>query len=100
MKMNPSRRLCEIARMMTKSQATNEQITKELASMTKEEWSEQCGILDRFFNKYNISFYQRWEWAHIDFCNIAAANDVDEATLLIAYMEWLRTPEAENLLQK
>lgn len=91
MKMNPSSRQCEIARAMTKSQATNEQITKELAGLTTTEWYEQCKILDDFLMESKVLLDMGWELLCTDFYNIAAANDVDEATLFVAYMEWCRS---------
>ena len=89
MNMNPSFRQCQVARAMTRSQATNEQIVRELASMTETEWSVQCEILDKFLVANDVSFDKGWDLMCIDFCNIASANDVDEATLFVAYMEWL-----------
>lgn len=89
MNIKPSFRHCEIARYITKSQATNEQIAKELASMTETEWSKQCKILDNFLIVHDIPLDKGWELMCVDFYNIASANQVDEATLFVAYMGWL-----------
>ena len=92
----PSFRQCEVARIMTKSQATNEQIIKELASMTTAEWYKQCKILDNFLVANNIPLDKGWNLLCADFCNIASVNNVNEATLFVAYMEWLQTQKREE----
>ena len=92
----PSFRQCEVARVMTKSQATNEQIIKELASMTTAEWYKQCKLLDNFLVAHNIPLDKGWDLLCSDFCNIASVNNVNEATLFIAYMEWLQTQKREE----
>ena len=89
MNMKPSTKQCEIARAMTKSKATDSQITKELATMTESEWCKQCEILDKFLSKHNIPLDKGWDLLCIDFISIASANQVDEATVFVAYMEWL-----------
>lgn len=94
--MKPSIRQCEIARVMTRSQATDEQITKELASMTTTEWYKQCKILDNFLFAHDMPLDKGWDLLCSDFYNIAAANEVDEATLFVAYMEWLQTQKEKE----
>ena len=54
MNRKPSYRQCELARAMTRSSVTDLQITRELASMTTEEWSKQCKILDNFLIAHDI----------------------------------------------
>lgn len=88
MNMNPSKKQCEIARAMTKSNASDDVIKHELKKLTEAEWYEQCSILDKFLQKYNIPFDKGYQLANIDFINIGAANGVDEATVFVAYMEW------------
>ena len=84
---NPSDRQCEIARAMTKSNASDEQITKELSTMTANEWEEQCRILDKALVEHNMPFDKGWNIMCADFINIGAANSVDEATVFVAYMD-------------
>ena len=36
----------EIAKVVTKNQITDEEINKELVLLSKEEWDEQCALLD------------------------------------------------------
>lgn len=38
----------QIARLLTKSKVSDEQIEKELSSMTALEWDRICNILDNF----------------------------------------------------
>lgn len=89
MNMKPSSKQCEIARAMTRSEVTNSQIMRELSTMTESEWDKQCEILDKFLKEHNISFDKGWDLLCTDFINIAAANQVDEATLFVAYMDWM-----------
>lgn len=89
MNKKPSNRQCELARAMTKSNATNLQITKELSTMTEAEWNKQCEILNNFLIAHNVPLDKGWDLMCNDYYNIAAANDVDEATLFVAFMEWL-----------
>lgn len=84
---NPSDRQCEIARAMTKSNASDEQITKELSIMTALEWEEQCQILDKVLKEHNMPFDKGWNIMCADFINIGAVNSVDEATVFVAYMD-------------
>lgn len=88
MNLNPSDRQCEIARAMTKSEASNEVIREELKKLTESEWSEQCTILDKFLKEHDTSFDNGFHIMVGDFINIGAANGVDEATVFVAYMEW------------
>lgn len=85
----PNNKQCEIARAMTRSEATDLQITKELATMTETEWYKQCEILNDFLIAHNKPLDEGWNIFCDDFCTIAAANQVDEATLFVAYMNWL-----------
>ena len=88
MNMNPSKKQCEIARVMTKSNASDDVIRAELRKLTESEWYVQCSILHKSLQKYNIPFDKGYQLANIDFSNIGAANGVDEATVFVAYMEW------------
>ena len=89
MNMKPSTKQCEIARAMTRSEATDLQITKELATMTESEWYKQCEILNNFLIAHNMPLDKGWDIFCNDFYNIASSNQVDEATLFVAYMSWL-----------
>lgn len=83
----PSNRQCEIARVMTKSSASDIQISNELGTMTQQEWIEQCKILDKALIEHNMPFDKGWNIMCADFINIGAANSVDEATVFVAYMD-------------
>lgn len=85
----PNKKQCEIARVMTKSKATDSQIINELLTMTESEWCKQCEILNNFLIAHNMPMNEGWNIFCNDFYNIAAANQVDEATLFVAYMNWL-----------
>lgn len=87
--MNPSKRQCEIARVMTKSEASDAVIKSELKKLTDAEWNEQCTILDRILKKHDAPFDKGFHTLCIDFINIDAANGVNEATVFVAYMNWL-----------
>lgn len=89
MNTKPSTKQCEIARAMTRSKATDLQITKELATMTESEWYKQCEILNNILIAHNMPLDKGWDNLCIDFCNIASANQVNEATLFVAFMSWL-----------
>lgn len=93
MNVNPSIRLYEIARAMTDSQATNEKIAEELANSTITEWNRTCESLERFLAEDNVGLDEGFDsLEHI--INIAAGDGIDEATLLVAYMEWLCTQKS------
>ena len=96
MNRKPSYRQCELARAMTRSSVTDLQITKELASMTTEEWNKQCKILDNFLIAHDMPLDKGWDLMCNDFYNIASANHVNEATLFVAYMDWLQTQKREE----
>ena len=53
------------------------------------EWNEQCTILDRILKKHDAPFDKGFHTLCIDFINIGAANGVNEATVFVAYMNWL-----------
>lgn len=88
MNMNPSRKQCEIARAMTKSNVSDDVIREELRRLTESEWNEQCSILDNELKEHNAPFDKGFPIMVDDFVNIGAANGVDEATVFVAYMEW------------
>ena len=88
MNMNPSKKQCELARVMTSSNVPDGVIKKELRKLTESEWFEQCAILDKFLQKYHIPFDKGYPLAKADLINIGTANGVDEATVFVAYMEW------------
>ena len=80
---------CDVARVMTLSEATNETIRSELKKLSSVEWDEQCTILDSLIHKHDMPFDKGYPIMVADFINIGAANEVDEATVFIAYMNWL-----------
>ena len=42
----------EIAKVVTKRQITDEEINKELTLLSKEEWDEQCALLDKTMKEH------------------------------------------------
>ena len=85
----PSNRQCKLARLLTGGKASDEQIYRELNSMSQPDWDKQCEILNNFIVAHNMPLDEGWALMRNDFYNIASANQVDEATLFVAYMEWL-----------
>lgn len=93
MNKKPSNRQCEIARLLTRSRATDERITKELNCTSMEEWDEMCVALDNLLQEHNTSFDKGWNTTVEDFISISAPEGVDEATLFVAYMNWMSDKE-------
>lgn len=90
MNMKPSNRQCELARAITKSEASDHLIEKELNCTTQEEWDEMCAVLDKLLIKHNRPFDDMgWESLVEDFISVSAPEGIDEATLFIAYMNWM-----------
>lgn len=85
----PSNRQCKLARAITGGKATDERIYKELNSLSQTEWDKQCEILNNFIIAHNMPLDDGWALMRNDFYNIASANHVDNATLFVAYMNWL-----------
>lgn len=90
MNMKPSNGQCELARAITKSEASDHLIEKELNCTTQEEWDEMCTVLDELLRKHNRPFDDmEWESLVEDFISVSAPEGIDEATLFIAYMNWM-----------
>ena len=85
----PSNKQCKLARLLTGGNASDELIYEELNSMSQNEWDKQCEILNNFIVAHNLPLNKGWSLMRNDFYNITSANQVDEATLFVAYMEWL-----------
>ena len=85
----------EIAKVVTKKQITDEEINKELASLSKEEWEEQCILLDKMMKEHvkdNLVNHKGKNSEEIilqDLINVGAANNVSETTMWIAYLKWM-----------
>lgn len=81
----------EIAKMVTKNQITDEEINKELASLSTEEWHEQCILLDKMMKEHveNRKYKPAEEIILQDLTNVGAANNVSKTTLWIAYLKWM-----------
>lgn len=85
----------EIAKVVTKNQISDEEINKELASLSKEEWEEQCILLDKMMKeqvKHNLVNHKGKNSEEIilqDLINVGAANNVSETTMWIAYLKWM-----------
>lgn len=57
---------------------------------TQEEWDEMCAVLDKLLIKHNRPFDDMgWESLVEDFISVSAPEGIDEATLFIAYMNWM-----------
>lgn len=85
----PSNKQCKLARLLTGGDISDEQIYIELNSMSQNEWDKQCEILNNFIIAHNMPLDKGWSLMRNDFYNIASANQVNEATLFVAYMGWL-----------
>lgn len=81
----------EIAKVVTKNQITDEEINKELALLSKEEWDEQCALLDKMMKEHveNRKDKPADEVMLQDLINVGAANNVSETTMWIAYLKWM-----------
>ena len=81
----------EIAKIVTKNQITDEEINKELALLSKEEWDEQCALLDKMMKEHaeNRKDKPADEVMLQDLINVGAANNVSETTMWIAYLKWM-----------
>ena len=81
----------EVVKMVTKNQITDEEIDKELASLSKEEWDNQCSTLDKMMKEHveNRKDKPADEVMLQDLINVGAANNVSETTVWIAYLKWL-----------
>lgn len=88
MNLKPSNRQCEVARVMTKSDVSNEQIIKDLKCTSQENWNQMCTVLDGMLKKHNMPFDKGQIPLMEDFISISTANGINEASLFIAYMNW------------
>lgn len=81
----------KIAKMVTKNQITDEEIDKELASLSQEEWSEQCTLLDKIMKEHveNRKDKPAEDVMLQDLINVGTANNVSATTVWIAYLKWL-----------
>lgn len=86
----------EIARQMTKSMVTDEQITKELFSKAESEWDKPCEIVNKFVLEHNQPFDKVWNLICEGFTHIATSNNVSSATLYVAYTRWLAHKRKQN----
>lgn len=81
----------EIAKIITNNQISDEEIDKELASLSKEEWDDQCAMLDKMMKEHVEDRKDKpaEEVMLQDLINVGAANNVSETTVWIAYLKWL-----------
>lgn len=86
----------QIARLLTKSKVSDEQIEKELSSMTALEWDRICNILDNFLKAHDMPLDQGWALMINDIHNISDVYKVSEATLLSAYLPWIGMKKNES----
>lgn len=80
----------EVAKVVTKKQISDEEINKELALLSKEEWNEQCVMLDKIMKEHveNRKDKPADEVMLQDLVSVGAANNVSETTMWIAYLKW------------
>lgn len=80
----------EVAKMVTNNQITDEEINKELALLSQEEWNEQCILLDKIMKEHveNRKDKPAEEVMLQDLINVGAANNVSATTVWIAYLKW------------
>lgn len=86
----------QIARLLTKSRVSDEQIEKELSSMTALEWDKVCNVLDNFLKAHDMPLDKGWALMINDIHNISDVYKVSEATLLSAYLPWVGMKENES----
>ncbi len=81
----------KIAKVVTKNQISDEEIAKELASLSKEKWDEQCAMLDKMMKEHveNCKDKPADEVMLQDLMNVGKANNVSETTVWIAYLKWM-----------
>lgn len=81
----------KIAKIVTKNQISDEEIDKELALLSQEEWNEQCTLLDKIMKEHveNCKDKPAEKVMLQDLINVGAANNVSETTVWIAYLKWL-----------
>ena len=90
----PNNKQCEIARYMTKSEATNTQIINELNGISQEELNDMCEVLDELLIKHDMTFSdEAWNGMVLDFITASAGGQISEATLFVAYMNWMNSRE-------
>lgn len=80
----------EVAKMVTNNQITDEEINKELALLSQEEWNEQCILLDKIMKEHveNRKDKPAEEVMLQDLINVGTANNVSATTVWIAYLKW------------
>ena len=81
----------EIAKMVTKNQISDERIDRELASLSQEEWDEQCIMLDKMMREHIEKRKDKpaEDVMLQDLINVGTANNVSATTVWIAYLKWL-----------
>lgn len=81
----------EVVKMVTKNQITDEEIDKELALLSQEQWDEQCILLDKIMKEHveNRKDKPAEDVMLQDLINVGTANNVSATTVWIAYLKWL-----------
>lgn len=81
----------EIAKMVTNNQIPDEEIDKELALLSQEEWDKQCAMLDKMMKEHveNRKDKPAEEVMLQDLINVGAANNVSATTVWVAYLIWM-----------
>ncbi|MCD7817761.1 MAG: hypothetical protein LUH07_01735 [Lachnospiraceae bacterium] len=84
----PNNKQCELARVITGSYASDEQIITELSSKIEIEWGTLCGKIGDEMSRYDASNekYPLEVWSQ--FATTGEEYQVDAATVFLAYVEW------------
>ena len=89
MNYNLSSRQCEIARIMTKSKASDETIRMGLYKLSESEWFAYCEKLEPILKRDDGPFDKTHLIEVINFQKFASEIGVDRATLFAVFMEWM-----------
>lgn len=87
----------EVAKMVTNNQITDEEIDKELALLSQEEWDNKCAMLDRMMKEHvkNRKGKPAEDVMLQDLINVGTANNISATTVWIAYLKWM---DVENMV--
>lgn len=81
----------ELAKLITGSIATYEQIENEVKSLTDKIKNQMGKKLDKLLKEHDKSIDQGWDCLKEDFSVIATEYNIDKASLFAIYMSWLRS---------
>lgn len=81
----------ELAKLITGSIATYEQIENEVKSLTDKIRNQMGEKLDKLLKEHDKSIDQGWDCLKEDFSVIATEYNIDKASLFAIYMSWLHS---------